>query len=112
MRVANIFAFNVGIETMQLIVVAATMPSLVLLSRTRAYSTFRIGGALFAGAASIGWIAERLLNVNYSVDGVVDAIARQAVWISGFLFLISVLAWCLGKRPVRGVRLVEGAAVS
>jgi hypothetical protein len=95
MRVANIFAFNVGIETMQLIVVAAAMPSLLLLSRTRAYSTFRIGGALFAGAASIGWIAERLLHLNNSVDGVVDAMARQAGWIAGFLFLASVLCWCL-----------------
>jgi hypothetical protein len=36
-RVAGILAFNLGIETMQLIVVAAIMPSLVLISRTRAY---------------------------------------------------------------------------
>src|SRR5437660_4316600 len=33
-RVASIFAFNLGIETMQLIVVAATLPSLLVLSRT------------------------------------------------------------------------------
>ena len=46
---------------MQLIVVAATMPSLVLLSRTRAYPVLRIGGGLFAGCASTGWIIERLL---------------------------------------------------
>lgn len=35
-RVAGIFAFNVGIESMQLLVVIATMPLLILLSRTRA----------------------------------------------------------------------------
>jgi len=59
--VVGILGFNLGIETMQLIVVAAFMPLLVLLSRTRAYSVLRIGGALFAGFASLVWIAGRLL---------------------------------------------------
>lgn len=97
-RLANIFAFNIGIETMQLIVVAATMPSLVLLSRTRAYSFLRIGGALFAGVASLGWIAERLLNLHNSVDLVVDGVAHHAVWIGGFLFLVSLLCWSLRNK--------------
>jgi hypothetical protein len=80
---------------MQLVVVAATMPSLILLSRSRAYSVIRIGGALFAGLASVGWIAERLVNVHSSVDVVVDSVAHHAVWIAGALFLISVVSWCL-----------------
>jgi hypothetical protein len=36
-RVGGILAFNLGIETMQLIVVAVTLPSLILMSRTRAW---------------------------------------------------------------------------
>ncbi|MFZ0591790.1 MAG: HupE/UreJ family protein [Bryobacteraceae bacterium] len=94
-RVASILAFNLGIETMQLVVVAATMPSLVLLSRTRAYSVLRIGGALFAGFASVGWIAERLLDVHNSVDLVVNSVAHHAVWIAAVLFLISLVCWSL-----------------
>ena len=94
-RVASILGFNLGIETMQLIVVAATMPSLVLLSRTRAYSVVRIGGALFAGLASVGWIAERLLDVHSSVDLVVDSMAHHAAWIAGVLFLLSLACWSL-----------------
>jgi hypothetical protein len=94
-RVASILGFNLGIETMQLIVVAATMPSLVLLSRTRAYSVLRIGGALFAGFASVGWIAERLLYVHNLVDLVVDSVVHYAVWIAGALFLISLVCWSL-----------------
>jgi HupE/UreJ protein len=94
-RVACILGFNLGIETMQLIVVAATMPSLVLLSRTRAYILLRIGGALFAGFASLGWIAERLLTVNSSVDVIVNGVAHHAVWIAGVLFLISLVCWSL-----------------
>lgn len=94
-RVAGILAFNLGIETMQLIVVAATMPSLVLMSRTRAYPFLRVGGALFAGVASVGWIAERLLGAHSSVDVVVDGVAHHAVWIAGALFMISLGCWRL-----------------
>ncbi len=92
-RVTGILAFNLGIETMQLIVVAATMPSLVLMSRTRAYPFLRIGGALFAGIASAGWIAERLIGVHNPVGVVVDLVASHAVWIAGVLCLISLGCW-------------------
>jgi hypothetical protein len=76
-------------------VVAATMPSLVLLSRTRAYPLLRIGGALFAGLASLGWIGERLLGVHNSINVLVDGVAHSAVWIAGALVLISVVCWFL-----------------
>jgi hypothetical protein len=94
-RVASILGFNLGIETMQLIAVAAMLPSLVVLSRTRAYSVLRISGALFAGCASVGWIIERLLNLHGSVDVIVDSLAHHAVWIAGVLFLISLGCWSL-----------------
>jgi len=94
-RVCGILAFNLGIETMQLIVVAAIMPSLILLSRTRAYGALRIGGALFAGIASLGWIAERLLGAHTPVDIVVNGVAHHAVWIAAVLFLISLAGWLL-----------------
>lgn len=94
-RVVSILGFNLGIETMQLIVVSAVMPSLVLLSRMRAYPLLRIGGALFAMFASAGWIAERLLNVHNPVDAVVDSLAHQAVWMAAILFLIGAACWAL-----------------
>jgi HupE / UreJ protein len=111
-RVAGILAFNLGIETMQLIVVAVTMPSLVLMSRTRAYPFLRIGGALFAGAASLGWIAERLFGVHSSVDAVVDGVAHHGVWIAVSLFLLSVLCWrnsLLERRPLRQQTIADRA---
>ncbi len=92
-RVASILAFNLGIEAMQLIVIAATMPSLVLLSRTRIYSSFRVGGALFAGSASLCWIAERLFNKHTSIDVVVDSVAHHSGWIALCLFFIGVTMW-------------------
>ena len=97
-RVASILAFNLGIETMQLAVVVATMPSLILLSRTAANSTVRVSGALFAAAASAGWIAERLFGKHTSVDIVVDGIAHQAVWIASALLLVSLIFWRFGPQ--------------
>jgi len=89
-RLAGIFAFNLGIETMQIIVVAVTLPSLMLLSRTSAYSMLRIGGAMFAGAASLGWFLERLLNIQTPVDAIVNALAQHALWLALILLLLSV----------------------
>jgi HupE / UreJ protein len=106
-RVASILGFNWGIETMQLIVVAATLPSLILLSRTRAYTVLRVGGALFAGFASVGWIAERLLDVHNSVDVVVNSVAHYAVWIAVVLFLISIPCSLLRNSQLTRTRIVS-----
>lgn len=96
-RVIGILAFNLGIETMQLVVVAATMPSLILLSRMRAYSILRIGGAMFAGVASSGWIAERMFDLHNPFAMVVESLAHHAIWIAVAVFLISSIAYLLPK---------------
>jgi hypothetical protein len=105
---AGILAFNVGIETMQMIVVAVTLPSLILLSRTRTYSSVRIGGAAFAGIASIGWIIERLTNQETPVDAIVNIFARHAPWIAVTLFLASLVCRFLpgyfGFVPLPGAK--------
>jgi hypothetical protein len=88
-RVSGILAFNLGIETMQMLVVAVILPSLILMSTTRAYSFLRISGAVFAGIASLGWMVERLFDVNTPVDMVVNQFTRHALWLAGVLFLVS-----------------------
>jgi hypothetical protein len=96
-RLVSILGFNLGIETMQLAVVAATLPSLLLMSRTRAYSVFRIGAALSAALASLGWIAERWLSLRNPFDTLVEGAAHHALWIAVGLFLLSLLCWLLRK---------------
>jgi hypothetical protein len=88
-RVAGILAFNLGIETMQMLVVAAILPSLMLMSRTRAYTILRIGGAVFAGFASAGWMVERLFDVATPVDTIVNAFARHSLLIAVNLLVVS-----------------------
>jgi hypothetical protein len=98
-RVAGILAFNLGIETMQMLVVAAILPSVMLMSRTRAYPIFRMSGAIFAGAASVGWIFERLFYVATPVDTIVNAFARHALSIA-----FNLLAVSLACRLLLGLR--------
>lgn len=88
-RVAGILAFNLGIEAMQMLVVAAILPSLILMSTTSAYPVLRIGGAVFAATASLGWIVERLFDIQTPVDRIVDSFARLALWIAATLFVVS-----------------------
>jgi hypothetical protein len=102
-RLVSIVGFNLGIEAMQLAVVAAILPSLLLLSRTRAYSLLRIGGALFAAVASTGWIVERAFHTHNAVSPLVEAVAHHALWIAASLLLLSLLCWPL-RRPTEEPR--------
>ena len=57
----TILGFNLGVELMQLAVVIAIVPTLILLSRQgRAYAPVRIAGAALAGLAALIWIGARL----------------------------------------------------
>jgi hypothetical protein len=104
-RVAGILSFNLGIETMQLLVVALVLPSLLVMSRTSAYAAFRIAGAVFACIASAMWIAERLFRVQTHVDTVVNLIAQRGLMCSGILFAASGIALLLfARRSEEGVK--------
>ncbi len=94
-RIAGILAFNLGIEAMQMIAVAAVLPSLLLMSRTRAYGPVRTSGALFACAASLLWLAERTFGIETHVDTFVNAAARHAPALAAVFFIASIVCWLL-----------------
>lgn len=55
-----ILGFNLGIELLQLIVVAVVAPLLALLARGGHYRPVRLGGAAIIAIAALLWLAERL----------------------------------------------------
>jgi HupE / UreJ protein len=59
-KAVAILGFNLGIEAVQLIVAAAVLPFLLWLAGRPAYQHFRQVGALFAGAAALFWLWERV----------------------------------------------------
>ena len=50
----SVLGFNVGIEVMQLFVIAMIVPWLILLSKTPSYKWLRINGAILAAIAALG----------------------------------------------------------
>jgi hypothetical protein len=89
---ATILSFNLGIELMQLVVVAVTIPWLILLARTQFYSPVRIGGAIFGAAASLGWIAGRTLSVRNPMEPLVNTLAHHSMILVGALATAALLA--------------------
>ena len=97
----SILAFNLGIELMQLFVIALIVPWLILLSRTKAYKVTRTVGAILAAVAALGWVMQRLSgNANY-ITNMLDNFAGFEVIAIGALALFS-LGWyfLMGKADV------------
>jgi len=82
---ATILGFNLGIELMQLVVVAVTIPWLILLARTQWYAPVRISGAILGGVAALGWIAERTFAIRNPVEPFVNALAHHPLILVGAL---------------------------
>ena len=78
----SLVGFNLGIEAMQLAVIAATLPLLLWLATTRHYGAVRTAGAAFAAACAAGWVAERAFELPNPLAGVVDALAPPPAWLA------------------------------
>jgi hypothetical protein len=96
----SLLGFNLGIESMQLLVIAATLPPLILLSSTRYYTGVRLVGAGFAAVCALGWILERAFNLANPLAPVVDWLASPPAWL--------VAAICGASAPSIGL-LFRGA---
>jgi hypothetical protein len=94
----SILGFNVGIELMQLVIMALIIPSLMVLSTTEWYSVVRISGAIFATIAATAWIFERILEKPNPITEGVAVIANYGTWIIGALFLAALASYIKGKR--------------
>jgi hypothetical protein len=88
----SILGFNLGIELMQMVVVAATIPWLLLLSRTRFYPPVRLAGAIFGGIAALAWIGERAFSWPNPMNAFVGALARHSLWMVALLAAMALLA--------------------
>jgi hypothetical protein len=98
-RVAGTLAFNAGIEAMQLVAIAAVLPTLLLLSRSPGYLWMRTGGALLGSAAAVAWLVERLFDVATPVDAIAKACAQAAPLIAAASLALSL---ALRIRHARG----------
>ncbi len=110
-RAGAILTFNLGIESMQLIVVCLVVPWLVLLAKADAYRGVRLGGATLAAIASAAWMIERVSEKPNPVSTLVSAMLDHASWGIGLLAIaaLCVTAWRCDLFALRS-RMRRGAA--
>jgi hypothetical protein len=100
----SILGFNIGIELMQLFVIAITAPWLILLSRTGTYPYIRITGAILAAIAAFAWIIQRVSDETNIITDIVQKLTQYAPWmilLLGIAALVS-FSWERYSRNSRG----------
>ena len=90
-KAAAVLGFNLGIEAVQLLVVAAVVPWLMLLAWSGRYTPVRLIGALLAAVASLGWALERLTGASNPVSAHLEGLRAAAPWILAVLAILAVL---------------------
>jgi hypothetical protein len=66
----SLLGFNLGIELVQVLLVALALPALLVVARLRFGPRLRVAGALVTATAATGWLLDRL--------GLPNAVARTA----------------------------------
>jgi len=94
----TLLGFNLGIELTQLLVVALIMPSLYLLSRTPAYTPFRIGGGALGIVLSGGWLLQRTTLIPTDpFESLTDALIAHPYFFAGSIAAFAVAGYLLSS---------------
>ncbi|MFI1995583.1 HupE/UreJ family protein [Actinoplanes sp. NPDC020271] len=94
----SLFGFNLGIELVQLLLVALALPVIVVIARTRFGPAFRIAGATVTGIAAAGWLFARL-GAGNPVATAADSVGTHT---TAMLILLTVAAGAALTRTVVG----------
>ncbi len=99
----SILGFNIGIEMMQLFIVALVIPWLIILSRNPNYNIIRITGAVTAMIASSAWIIERVSGKPNFISMQMQLLIDQGLWF--VIGLAGITIASLLYRKIRNLNL-------
>ena len=106
----SVLGFNLGIEAMQIAVIAVTIPWFIIMSQTRYFRIVKNIFASLVSLAAIGWIVQRVTGNSNLVSDATDKLLLFSPWLILGLCLLSlslfVLAKCT-KRPVGKLVVVK-----
>ena len=97
-KAAAVLGFNLGIEAVQLMVVAVVAPWLILLAKAGRYTTVRLIGAGFAAVASVAWAIERVSGHDNTVSQALVRLPDVAPFLLAGLALAALSARLLPPR--------------
>jgi hypothetical protein len=104
----GVLGFNLGVEAMQLAIVAAVLPWLLLMRATDLYPYFRRCMAISAGVLAIAWVLERSAGISSPLSRVGELLLGHGGLVIVTLAVLSIVSrapdivrWCGGLLPVR-----------
>jgi len=87
---ASLLGFNLGIEAVQLSIVALVIPPLLILSRMPSFALIRLGGAGFAAVAASAWIVNLTTGAGGAVVAALESVIARGLWAIAALFLLAI----------------------
>ena len=108
--VSALLALNLGVEAMQLLVVLAVLPCLLILAGTRFCSLLRLSFEGFAALAVGNRMVERLSDESTNLGHWVEVVAGGSVWGLALVQLFSALIYL--SHRLAGRRLKRQAALN
>jgi hypothetical protein len=110
--VLALLGFNLGIEAMQVIIVALVLPPLIMLARTRAYPRILAVAAATTAVAAVGWLGARLGLANL-VSDLADRLGTVSIPVVLTLWVVALVVQSL-PRPDEGSgdRHIDAAGLS
>ena len=106
----SVLGFNLGIEAMQLAVIAMTIPWFIIMSQTPYFRVVKNIFASLVSIAAIGWIAQRVTERSNAVSEATDKLLLFSPWLILWLCLISLALFVLAKytsKPVDKLTIVK-----
>jgi hypothetical protein len=99
-QLVSLLGRNVGIEIGQVVVVLLLFPALYLLRRTDAYAPFLTVSSVVLSVVALGWMTERLLEVDLGTDGLVDRFAStpNGYWVAALLTVVAAAIYADASR--------------
>ncbi len=104
-QLLSLLGRNLGIELGQTVVVFLCFPALFLLRRTRFYRPFFAAASLALAAISIGWMIERLAEVDLGMASITDPLV-EFPRILVIIALATVAAWAFYANESKADRLI------
>jgi len=102
-----LLGFNLGIEAMQLVVVALVLPPLILLAGADRYQRLRVVAALATAVAALGWLGARL-GLDNPVAALADQLSVLAIPVVAVLWLAALIL----SRPRQPTQTPQPSATS
>ncbi|GAA2660508.1 HupE/UreJ family protein [Paractinoplanes durhamensis] len=107
----SLLGFNLGIELVQLLLVALALPGLLAVARLRAGAALRVTGATVTAIAATGWLADRLGAPN-PVARAADSAGSHTTPMLAVLAASAIVAVLWGARTRRKKDQTGAVAVS